>query len=176
MLINQETSDALIEIYGAFFDLNATLDNAASILLNTWAMPQANNILHNRLAHLTPILADKISEIQDNYNIVSSRPAVHEDKRTYVDLFDMFGTILKEFSEVYNMINMADDIALSHNDKNVHADLMNFVTIFNKVIGQIILLNDKAKQMPTDFDTFDNRIKDWGINGIPELMNGGSED
>ena len=176
MLINQETSDALIEIYGAFFDLNATLDNAASILLNTWAMPQANDILHHRLSHLTPILADKISEIQDNYNIVSSRPAVHEDKRTYVDLFDMFGTILKEFSEVYNMINMADDIALSHKDNNVHADLMNFMTIFNKVMGQIITLNDKAKQLATNYDIFDAHIENWGIDGIPELMNGGSED
>jgi hypothetical protein len=166
MLIAKETSDALDILYGKFFDLNATLDRAVSILLNDWAMPQANDIIHHKIAHATPLLADLISEIKDNYNLASIRPAVHADSRNYANLADMFNTIVGEFEDTYQMIKMTDKIAKENNDENVHADLLDFMTIFNKFIGQMYTLRDKAVQMPDSYDEFDAHISMWGINGL----------
>lgn len=163
MLISERTSQSLDELYGSFFDLNATLDRVVSVMLNKFSMPQASNIIHLKIAHTTPLLADMISEIKDNYNISSIRPEVHRDDRDYDNLLDMFETVLKEFSEVYEMIKMTDDIAVASKDLNVHADLLKFITTYNKVMGQIYTLRDKAVQMPTGFDTFDRHITSWGI-------------
>lgn len=166
MLISVQTSDALDELYGAFFDLNATLDRMSSILLNDFSMPQASDILHHKIAHLMPLMADLISEIKDNYNVSSIRPEVHRDSRTYSDLKEMFETLLSEYTEVYEMIKMTHEISLNNKDLNVCSELLNFTRNFNIVMGQIITLRDKAVQMPTDFDRFDRHITSWGIVGL----------
>lgn len=77
----------------------------------------------------------------------------------------MFDTIYDEFEATYHMIVLTNKIALEEGDINVHAGLMSFMRTFNKVIGQIITLKNKADQ-GLDFDTFDFRIKDWGIVGL----------
>lgn len=166
MLISKKTSEALDILYGQFFNLNSLCDNAVSLMLNDWAMVQASDIIHHKLCHLFPVMADKISEIKDNYDERSIRPAVPEHKETYNDLADMFNTLYETFDDTYQMIKMVNSIALEEGDLNVHADLMSFLRDFNVVIGQIITLKNKAEQFPTDFDRFDFHIKDWGIVGL----------
>jgi len=168
MFLSEKSSEALDQLYGAFFDLNATLDRVASIMLNTWSMPQASDIVHHKLSHLMPLLADDISAIKDNYNMTSGRPEVHKDYRTYTDLGNMFETVLKEFGEVYEMIKMCDGIAHENGDFNVHGDLVKFIQKFNIVIGQVITLRDKAVQMPTSYWVYDDYISAWGINGLDD--------
>lgn len=165
MLIAKKTSEALDILYGQFFNLNSLLDNAVSFMLNEWAMVQASEIVHLRLAHATPLLADRISEIKDDYDERSIRPEVPEHREQYGSLKDMFDTIYDEFEATYKMIVLTNKIALEEGDINVHAGLMEFMRTFNKVIGQIITLKNKADQ-GLDFDTFDFRIKDWGIVGL----------
>lgn len=171
MFLSEKTSEALDQVYGAFFDLNATLDRVASLMLNVWTMPQASDIVHHKISHLMPLLADDISAIKDNYNMTSGRPEVHRDYRTYTDLSDMFETVLKEFGEVYEMIKMVDGIAHETGDFNVHGDLVKFIQKFNIVIGQVITLRDKAMQMPTGYDQFDRHITSWGIVGLDNVQN-----
>lgn len=166
MLMNEETSEALDILYGAFFDLNATLDRVASVMMNGFSMPIAGDIVHHKLSHLMPLFADMISEIKDNYNISSIRPPVHKDDRNYDNLLTMFETVLKEFSDIYEMINKVDDIAIKHRDRNVSSDLVKVFQKFNIVMGQVITLRDKAAQMPTDFDKFDFHSSEWGIKGV----------
>lgn len=168
MLINKETTEALTTLYGAFFDMNASLDVCSSIMINKWSMPQAGDIVHHKLSHLMPLLADDISKIQDNYNVVTYRPEVHRDFRDYNNLSDMFETMLKEFSEIYEMIKLTIDVALTHKDYNVHSDLIEFIRKFNIVMAQMITLRDKSIQMPTSYDTFDRHISSWGIVGLDE--------
>lgn len=169
MLIHQKTSEALDVLYSAFFDLNATLDRMCSVMLNTWCMPNASELIHTNLAHLMPVMADDISKIKDNYNISSVRYAVHEDKRDYINLQDMFDTLLDEFDNVYEVISLTIEIAKEHKNYNVQADLLHFMSKFNKVIGVVMTLSDKSKQMPTNYDTFDERIGKWGIDGLGDM-------
>ena len=165
MLINLETSEALDILYGSFFQLNALLDRAQSVLNNDFTMPNASKYIHN-LAHNCNGLADVVSEIKDNYNLSSIRPEVHKDDRNYSNLADMFSTVLKEFSEVYEIMNKVVDIAIAHRDRNVTSDMYRLFRKYNIIMGQVITLNDKAQQMPTDFDKFDFNISKWGIKGV----------
>lgn len=166
MLIHEETSEALDVLYGAFFDLNATLDRVASVMLNDFSMPNAGEIVHLNISHTMPLLADVVSEIKDNYNLSSIRPEVHKDDRNYSNLADMFSTVLKEFSEVYEIMNKVVDIAIAHRDRNVTSDMYRLFRKYNIIMGQINTLNDKAQQTPTDFDKFDFNISKWGIKGV----------
>lgn len=138
----------------------------ASYMLNVWAMPQASDIFHHKLSHLFPIMADDISKIKDNYNMRSIRPPVHGDEREYTNLGEMFETFLKEFTEVYGMVKMTYKIAEENDDLNVKADLIKFIQKFNVIMGQVMVLRDKAIQMPTSYDTFDRHITSWGIVGL----------
>lgn len=165
MLINLETSEALDILYGSFFQLNALLDRAQSVLNNDFTMPNASKYIHN-LAHNCSGLADVVSEIKDNYNLSSIRPEVHKDDRNYSNLADMFSTVLKEFSEVYEIMNKVVDIAIAHRDRNVISDMYRLFRKYNIIMGQVNTLNDKAQQMPTDFDKFDFNISKWGIKGV----------
>jgi hypothetical protein len=165
-LIHEETSEALDVLYGAFFDLNATLDRVASVMLNDFSMPNAGEIVHLNISHTMPLLADVVSEIKDNYNLSSIRPEVHKDDRNYSNLSDMFSTVLKEFSEVYEIMNKVVDIAIAHRDRNVTSDMYRLFRKYNIIMGQVNTLNDKAQQMPTDFDKFDFNISKWGIKGV----------
>lgn len=166
MLINEQTSKDLDTLYGQFFNLNSLFDNAVSYMLNVWAMPQASGIIHANLAHLFPLMADKVSEIKDNYNVRSVRPVVPEHSESYKNLVDMFDALLDECSATYEMIKLVDKGAMNHGDLNVHADLMFILNDFNKVIGQVMTLADKAHQLVDKFDTFDSRITKWGIDGL----------
>ena len=40
----------------------------------------------------------------------------------------------------------------------------------NKVVAQIILLDDKAKQIPTEYDEYDRHIDSWGIVGLEDYQ------
>ena len=166
MLISKETSKDLDTLYGQFFNLNSLFDRAVSVMLNDWAMVQASDIIHHRLAHLFPLLADKVSEIKDNYDISSVRPVVEAHTEDYSNLADMFDTLLDECVATYDMIKLVNKGALERDDINVHAELMSLVIDFSKIIGQILTLDNKAHQMSEDFDTFDEHIDDWGIVGL----------
>lgn len=165
MLISKETCKDLDTLYGQFFNLNSLFDRAVSVMLNDWAMVQASDIIHHKLAHLFPLMADMVSEIKDNYDESSVRPELQAHTETYDNLAEMFDRLLDECVATYDMIRLVNKCALEHNDFNVHVELTVLMRSFNKIIGQMLTLNNKAHQIE-DFDTFDFRIKDWGIVGL----------
>lgn len=165
MLISKETCKDLDTLYGQFFNLNSLFDRAVSVMLNDWAMVQASDIIHHKLAHLFPLMADMVSEIKDNYDESSVRPELQAHTETYDNLAEMFDRLLDECVATYEMIRLVNKCALEHNDFNVHVELTALMRSFNKIIGQMLTLNNKAHQIE-DFDTFDFRIKDWGIVGL----------
>jgi hypothetical protein len=170
MLISEQTSKAIDEAVGMYFDLNRSFDRAVSYMTNVYAMPNAANIIHHKLAHLFPLLADKFTEIKDRYNLPSVYPQTHEDGRIYMNLKDMMDELLKECADGYQVIKMVNQVAEENGDFMVHADLIPLMEYHSVVMGQVITLDDKANQMPTEYDEYDRHIDSWGIDGIPELM------
>lgn len=165
-LLNDKTSEALDVLVGGYFDLNRTFDRAVSIMSNVWAMPKAGDIIHHKLAHLFPLLADVVSGFKDDCNITTVYPETHKDDRTYTDLRDMMGTLLDECERVYTMIALTHKVAVEERDFNAQAMLIDLMNKHTKVIAQVHTLYDKAEQMPTAYDTFDAHIDRWGIDGL----------
>lgn len=165
-MLSDKTSEALDILLGACFSLNRSVDRMVSILQNVFSMPQAAEIIHQNHAHLWPLVADLISNFKDQYNVPTYYPETHADGRTYQNLSDMMETYLKEVLEVYEMIKMSYRVAQENGDLNACAFLMKFTRIVSIVVGQVYTLRDKAIQMPTDFDSYDAHIDDWGIDGV----------
>ena len=57
-------------------------------------------------------------------------------------------------------------IAEEEGDFNTMAMLIEFMNKLTVVVSQVYTLKDKAEQMPTNWDVFDNHISQWGINGV----------
>ena len=165
-MLSDKTSKALDELVGAFFDLNRSFDRAVSILTNVFSMPQAADVIHHKLAHLWPLISDEVSGFKDEWNIPTYYPETHGDGRTYANLQEMMETLLQETLEVYQMVKMTYGIAKENDDLNACAFLMRLTRLMTIVVGQIYTLRDKAQQMPTDYDTYDAHIDDWGIDGV----------
>lgn len=166
MSISLKTSESLDLLVGKAFDLNRSFDRAVSIMQNKWCMPNAANIIHHNLAHLFPLLADVISGFKDNWNLTTVYPETHKDDRDYSNLLDMMTILKNEVLDFYEMIKMVYKIAEEENDFNTMAMLIDFMNKLTIVVSQMYTLKDKAEQMPTDWDTFDNHISQWGINGL----------
>ena len=166
MLISEETSKALDILYNQFFNLNALYDNAVSYMLNEWCMPNASNIIHHNLAHGFPVMADMISEIKDNYDMRSIRTEIPRHDEEYSDLSDMMNTLYMYCEKTYEMIKQTSRIAMDNEDLNVLSALVDFTNTFSKIIGQVTTLQNKAEQMPTEYDKFDRHIDKWGIVGL----------
>ena len=166
MSISLKTSESLDLLVGKSFDLNRSFDRAVSIMQNKWCMPNAANIIHHNLAHLFPLLADVISGFKDNWNLITVYPETHKDDRDYSNLLAMMTILRDEVLDFYEMIKMVYKIAEEENDFSVMAMLIDFMNKLTIVVSQMYTLKDKAEQMPTDWDTFDNHISQWGINGL----------
>lgn len=166
MFLSDKTSEALDEVVGAFFDLNRSFDRACSVMMNKWSMPQASDIIHHKLAHLWPLMADVVSGFKDEYNVLTYYPQTHADGRDYSNLFDMMETLLKETGEVYDMIKMTYGVAKENGDLNANAMLQRLTRLMTVAIGQVITLRDKAEQLSVEFDQYDRHITSWHIDGV----------
>ena len=166
MSISIKTSEALDLLVGKAFDLNRSFDRAVSIMQNKWCMPNAANIIHHNLAHLFPLLADLISGFKDSWNLTTVYLETHKDDRDYANLLSMMTVLWEEVLDYYEMIKMVYKIAEEEGDLNAMTMLVDFMNKLTIVVSQVYTLKDKAEQMPTDFDTFDNHISQWGINGV----------
>ena len=166
MSISIKTSEALDLLVVKAFDLNRSFDRAVSIMQNKWCMPNAANIIHHNLAHLFPLLADLISGFKDSWNLTTVYLETHKDDRDYVNLLSMMTVLWEEVLDYYEMIKMVYKIAEEEGDLNAMTMLVDFMNKLTIVVSQVYTLKDKAEQMPTDFDTFDNHISQWGINGV----------
>lgn len=166
MMLSDKTSGALDYLVGAYFDLNRTFDRAVSVMEVKFAMPNAANIIHHKLAHLWLLMADVASDFKHQWNVMTAYPETHRDARDYQNLEDMMATLLKETLDVYEIIKQAYAISKEEGDFNANAMLQELMRDMNKVVAQVVVLDDKAKQMPTDFDNYDRHIDSWGIVGI----------
>ena len=170
MRLSDKTSQALDILVGQYFNLNRVFDRAVSWMEVEFAMPNAANIIHHKLAHLWPLMADKVSDFKHQWNVPTYYPETRGDGREYANLENMMDVMLRETLDVYDVIKQTYQIAKEEGDFNANAMLQRLMQDMNKVISQIILLDDKAKQMPTAYDEYDRHIDSWGIVGLEDYQ------
>lgn len=170
MRLSDKTSQALDILVGQYFQLNRTYDRCVSWMEVEFAMPNAANIIHHKLAHLWPLMADTVSDFKHQWNVTTVYPETPTASSRYENLEDLTSHLLSNAMLVYDVIKQTYQIAKEEGDFNANAMLQKLMQDMNKVISQIILLNDKAKQMPTSYDEYDRHIDSWGIVGLEDYQ------
>lgn len=170
MRLSDKTSQALDILVGQYFSLNRVFDRAVSWMEVEFAMPNAANIIHHKLAHLWPLMADTVSDFKHQWNVTTVYPATQAASQGYENLEDMTDHLLNNTLFVYDVIKQTYQIAKEEGDFNANAMLQKLMQDMNKVVAQIILLNDKAKQMSTAYDEYDRHIDSWGIVGLEDYQ------
>lgn len=168
MRLSDKTSQALDILVGQYFSLNRVFDRAVSWMEVEFAMPNAANIIHHKLAHFWPLMADMVSDFKHQWNVTTVYPATQAASQGYENLEELTDHLLNNTTLVYDVIKQTYQIAKEEGDFNANAMLQRLMQDMNKVIGQVILLNDKAKQMPTAYDEYDRHIDSWGIVGLED--------
>lgn len=155
MLISEETIELINKIIQRMFSHNRTWDRALGFMSTEWAFDNFNKTFHGGLAHLYPLLADKVSDILLRYNISPKYYETPSDTREYESMLEFFNTNINEHIKTYDLIKEAINTATLNGDINVEADLKEIVRIWNRFIEQSIVLRDKAQMFDKDLAMFD---------------------
>lgn len=158
MLINNATIKEINLLSQQCFWLNRVIDRATSVLSVKFGLTKASQIIHERLAHKYPLLADDVNEILDMYNEYIDYLETPANVVDYEDVVELFQVILDENIKLYEMLKNAIFVARQEGDLNVESHLLSFSNILNKYIAQCVTLRDKADLMKDDLAMFDLSI------------------
>ena len=146
MMVSKPTQDAIFELIKAAYSANRFLDWCVSVLNVKFAMNQTANLIHRGIAHWFPALSDKIGEqTLERYNIsviYGETPSGAED---YNRASDIIAEVERRVIDFQTMFMGVCKIALDNNDIHVYSDLLDMLEDVNKIVEQVILLNDKME-------------------------------
>lgn len=162
MLISSETENKLNLLIQRFFQHNRTWDRFLGYATVEWSLDTFSGVFHHGLAHLYPLLADKVSDILLRYDVAPEYYETKSDTRTYDTLESFFKINLDEHKQTYELIKEAINTANINGDLNVETDLKHLLRIFNHFMEQALLLEDKATiygdNQKAMFDAFSNQF------------------
>lgn len=161
MLINEDINTKLDEIVTKCFEGNRMADRGLSILNIKFVMNKTEAVLHQKLAHLYPQLADKVSEYQASRNNLTFYGETPADGSDYKAPLDFFEKMFNYMIDLEGLISEAID--MSEKDKVTYSFLLGFLSDVANVTAQCQLLVDKAKQYEDSWKCFDHRIEDFII-------------
>lgn len=159
MNVQQGTIDALYSLIGSCFKMNRFLDRQVSVLGVDLVCNHASGLIHQNIAHYYPQLSDKIGELcLERYNINVEYEATPEGKDNYYSVADLIQKMEDKVIEFQNMFIGACKVSLDNGDIQVYSDLMDLLSGYNKIVEQVILLNDKIKAYGSNVMAFDHDI------------------
>ena len=167
-LLKDEMKEYLENIIGKCFLNNRMFDRMVSILSVKLVMPITGDIIHHKLAHLYPRIADLVSDYMAQRNcttIYQQTPEGSQDYNNPIECFDyMLELNLSLEKEVKNAIKLADEI----NDYTTKVFLDDFLRKLISVTDTILLLDDKIGMYENNKNgwmKFDSDIEDFNIKG-----------
>lgn len=161
-LIPEKINSKLDEIVTKCFEGNRIADRGMSILAIKFAMNKTEKILHQKLAHLFPALADDVSGYQGSRNNLTVYGLTPEDKSDYSNPLVFFERMLDFMVDLETLIAEAIEMA-NEEDYATYSFLIKFMRDITSVTEQCLLLVDKGEQYTNDWPGFDHRIKDFVI-------------
>lgn len=161
MNVSQPTIDALHVLTGKMFQQNRDWDSAMSVLKVNFTCDNVVKYVHPYIAHAYPILADRVTEILEMFNILAIYPATTDGYIDYVDVLSVMERMLEKTLDLQNAVMGAMEVAIANKDYLVKVELDKILLEMNQQVSQIILMRDKALQYGDnivgydhDFDTF----------------------
>ena len=164
-LISKDIKTSLEKIISHCFYGNRILDRMCSILSVTFVMPITSNILHHKLAHLYPILADDISEYMDARDCTTIYEETPKGDQDYDTALDCFNKILEINLGLESLVKDSIILTQKANDYSTKVMLEKFLLKVTNITKDILLLVDKA-EMYGDSDSsmmkFDHDMTSFG--------------
>lgn len=168
MNVTKPTITALYDIIGQCFQYNRWLDRFVSILGVKFACNNTAGLLHTYVAHKFPQMSDALGELcLERYNIPVEYASTDAGKQDYASVTQMMELLEAKIIDFQNMFVAVMKVAFENNDLHVYSDLFEIMKDYNKIVGQIILLNDKIGYYGEDKAMlFDAQVdKFWMLGG-----------
>lgn len=160
-LISDQVNLKLNELVMKLFAGNRLCDRAMSQLDTKFAMNKTASLLHPKVAHLFPQLADVVSDYQSQRNNLTIYGATPFDATDYPTPLKFFEILLEFVVEVEALVSECCDVACLDNDFTTKVFLESFILKIVPLTQQCLLLVDKCELYGSDMMAFDHRIEDW---------------
>ena len=167
-LLTKDIKASLENIVTHCFYANRILDRICSILSVKFVMSNTSNIIHHKLAHRYPILADGISDYMDARDcttIYGETPIGNQDYDNYLECFNK---ILEINLELEKKVKESIELAQNNSDYTTKVYLEDYLLNIIPITSDILLLVDKAEMYGDNKLSsmkFDHDISDFGIFG-----------
>lgn len=160
MLVSENTIKSLYELIKECFKYNRRLDRNVSLLNTRFAMNNTSKLCHTDIAHMFPLLADKIGELcLERYNIDVEYGETPEAKFEHSSAEDVIKMINDDIIDFQNMFIGCAMVAFKNQDIQVYSDLLELLKEYNKIVEQTILLVDKLELYKDNMSSYDAHIK-----------------
>lgn len=143
-LLNAKVKASLEEIIGKCFYNNRMLDRIVSILSVKFVMPITGNLIHHRLAHLYPNIADLVSDYMAERNCTTVYIATPTGNQDYDNPLDCFNYMLELNLDLENIVKKAIKISHDEGDYTTTVFLDSFLRKLILITDDMLLLVDKA--------------------------------
>lgn len=181
--IAPELNERLNKIVQYCFNINRMYDAGGSVLGIKFVMDNYLKNFHHEVFHAFPIMADLVSDIQANYNVITTYLPTMQGKNDYNSPLEFFQEVLDYMLEVQKYTRETVEYALITADNDPTATsyvvakaLDKFSKLLSRFIGQAILLRDKAEMYGNDsfhIQMLDADIDKWRsftVDDLPENL------
>lgn len=166
-LLNTPVEDSLNLLIQRLFLGNRILDRMMSNLTVKFVMPKTESILHEKLAHSYPKMADYFSGHMEDRNCMAKYLVTPEDVTEYTNPMEIFNKYLEYQLELEELVCECISIAKDDGDMMTELALKEFLSgSLKKYTKQALLLVDKFdiyKDSKINWMHFDNQIEDFVI-------------
>jgi ferritin len=159
-LISEQTNIKLDELVTMFFAGNRLADRGMSQLDVKFCMNKTASILHPKIAHLFPALADVVSDYQSSRNNKTVYGLTPRDDTEYSTPIEFFENLLDFMIEIEAFVFECYEVSKEDNDFMTKSFLESFILKLNPLTKQCLLLVDKCN-LYSDMMLFDNNIEDF---------------
>lgn len=161
MYITEDTHRTIQELISLTYKNNARIDRMKSELLAKFSYNETAEIVHEWIAHyFSNGIGDALSEIcLERYNIPVVFGGIPIMNKEYGSVTEILYELLELVKEYQFALSKAIEVAVKNEDRNISADLLDFMRDYNLIVDQCILLVDKI-DMYKDNPSYDAHIKD----------------
>ncbi len=149
-------------LIGLCFVGNRIMDRIKSELSVTFVMPITSNIIHLKMSHKMPLLADEIGDYLESRNYSECYPATLADYTKYSNSRECFDKILEYFIDLERSIKNVIDKAIDEGDKMTMKFLHDFLLEVKDYTAMALTLVDASEMYghaPKDNMQLDSNIK-----------------
>jgi len=161
-LIPEKLNSRLDEIVTKCFEGNRISDRGMSILSVKFVMNKTEKLLHDKLAHLYPMLADKVSSFQGSRNNLTFYGFTPADGSDYDTPLEFFEKLLSYMNDLETLVSEILDESREE-DAVTYVFLEDFLRALIPVTEQCLLLVDKAEMYKDNYMAFDRGVESFMI-------------